>query len=434
MPYQNNIITGAISVGDISSAIGYSSLDVGTLCSYNNINKWAKHKPFEPIYNAQPSYSSSDWVTQAKSANWGLSIPIATTAAQLHSMAGTNSGKWTHVVPTTWYRMLDFQGYCSTTYKNSIWQDGPFGTMLLIRNANPRVGVDQSLCQLWININAPNDYLLYPYDFNGATSDGSAVQGTRVDLSKFYYGLLLKGADTSADKVWIGNTKISSMVSSGAATVWSYDINTPTTASAGSYTLIPIFADGHTNNAWASSASTNATNFIPLEGLSANITISSAASGIVNSMGYMTSQTSSSTTFGIDITNELLESSTTKNITVTGVQCYVISVDTYWDNTYRSGLDDIIDDVVNGADTNPGDKYVNGKVVARYVTVSSTNTAINFGNTNSYPFTIQYTTDGAGNEYTGRIYMLIRYTYRYTNNNGQTVTQTKVDKRGYDWS
>lgn len=110
-------MTTPIGMGDISQAVGYSSLDLGTLISSSSssINKWAKYKPVRcnnwGIISAQ----------ERAVANYGLSIP----GAGYGSIAGSNgmianlaSADWTYLRPRGGsnnepFRMLDFDGYRS---------------------------------------------------------------------------------------------------------------------------------------------------------------------------------------------------------------------------------------------------------------------------------------------------------------------------------
>lgn len=121
-------MTAPIGMGDISQAVGHSSLDLGTLVAKGSIQKWALHKPVRLLsgsdtvadissYNTWLSYMQN---SVAKSdgtgtAPFGL---LVGTSTNLYDIIGTNSAPtvdWVYQQPpesgTFWRRMLDFNGY-----------------------------------------------------------------------------------------------------------------------------------------------------------------------------------------------------------------------------------------------------------------------------------------------------------------------------------
>lgn len=58
-------ITSPISIGEVSKVLGVSSTDLGTLCSHQNINKWAKYKPTNFIIDNDPIHSEK-YISVAK--------------------------------------------------------------------------------------------------------------------------------------------------------------------------------------------------------------------------------------------------------------------------------------------------------------------------------------------------------------------------------
>ena len=99
MPWSNNIMTAPLSIADIASALGSSSLDLGTLVQdqMGLSNMWARYKPI--------IHTNTGYVTEAqrRSANFGLSASqytLPNTAAQ---------NQWTYSPPLTGpYRMFDY--------------------------------------------------------------------------------------------------------------------------------------------------------------------------------------------------------------------------------------------------------------------------------------------------------------------------------------
>ncbi len=115
MGLNNGILTQPISLEDIAQCFGVSTEDLGTLCSYSDINMWAKYKPLRHGYEGV--------LTDAQRALGGYGI-LATKynvdnsssreSAINNAIAG-NTG-WRHDKPrgenySEWYRELDFDGY-----------------------------------------------------------------------------------------------------------------------------------------------------------------------------------------------------------------------------------------------------------------------------------------------------------------------------------
>lgn len=107
MGWNGNYMSLPVGMGDISNAVNYSSLDLGTLIESGSINKWAKFKPVR--------YNSWGILTDAQraSVNYGLSAPT-----YRNSAAGTLADEWEYLRPrgignNEPFRMLDFDGYFS---------------------------------------------------------------------------------------------------------------------------------------------------------------------------------------------------------------------------------------------------------------------------------------------------------------------------------
>lgn len=66
-----------ISLGEINSVLqaGMNNPDLGTLCKHQNLNPWAKFKPFR--YNSIAFSSFNEWESAMKSANYGFGNIIA---------------------------------------------------------------------------------------------------------------------------------------------------------------------------------------------------------------------------------------------------------------------------------------------------------------------------------------------------------------------
>lgn len=104
---------GALSIHQVSSYIGAGTLDLGTLCKFAGINKWALCKPVR--------YNTPDEFTNFALVNYGLVPPQKETIGS-NIIQGVLSGPttypaWVYNKPrglatyNEWYRLLDFNGY-----------------------------------------------------------------------------------------------------------------------------------------------------------------------------------------------------------------------------------------------------------------------------------------------------------------------------------
>lgn len=97
-----------IGISDIQQAVGLASGDLGKLCQWKNIRRFAKYKPFEPIVGDPETILDEDTI---KSNNCGLIIDSYQSADEALTKA-KNDDTWTWNYPTTRFRELDFNGYC----------------------------------------------------------------------------------------------------------------------------------------------------------------------------------------------------------------------------------------------------------------------------------------------------------------------------------
>lgn len=127
MSWNGWLMSKPVGMGDISTAVGYSSLDLGTLVAKGSIKKWALHKPVRLLssYDTPTDISAySTWVSymQSKvakadgsgSAPYGLTVGTSTNIYDLFDNTVT-AVDWKYEQPpetgTFWRRMLDFNGY-----------------------------------------------------------------------------------------------------------------------------------------------------------------------------------------------------------------------------------------------------------------------------------------------------------------------------------
>lgn len=97
-----------ITVDEIGKCIGSTSKDVGTLVLHPNVQMWSRKKP---VHNTSPHPTHADWWKGVEN-NCGIKAPnrVSTFAAVKALYDGGLNG-WSYIKPTTWYRMLDFDGY-----------------------------------------------------------------------------------------------------------------------------------------------------------------------------------------------------------------------------------------------------------------------------------------------------------------------------------
>lgn len=97
-----------ISIMDVRNVLGYPSTDLGTLCSCDKINMWAKYKP---VRNNFTTNRPSDW-WRAQTGNCGIKVPSATS-----NFDNIINLKYEYEQPrggsSEPYRLGDFAGYDS---------------------------------------------------------------------------------------------------------------------------------------------------------------------------------------------------------------------------------------------------------------------------------------------------------------------------------
>lgn len=101
-----------ISPSEVARCIGHNSLDVGTLCTSDKINMWAKYKPFKS--STKEIVSENDRATS----NYGIAINTFDASSNLGAIldaAAQGIFGWSTQKPdgspSEPYRLLDFDGY-----------------------------------------------------------------------------------------------------------------------------------------------------------------------------------------------------------------------------------------------------------------------------------------------------------------------------------
>lgn len=116
------LTSNEISVHKVRKAIGAGSLDVGTLCTHRNVNRWSMNKP---VLSKNPKPLTGE---ELEKVNWGIDIPnytIADLATKLAETIDSETGsiqtsdtKWVYNKPTAetissgyFARLSDFAEY-----------------------------------------------------------------------------------------------------------------------------------------------------------------------------------------------------------------------------------------------------------------------------------------------------------------------------------
>ena len=246
-------ITAPVSVYDVQRAVGASSSDVGTLCKYANINKWAKYKPLK-VAQLNPLGASA-----RATANHGIvNIP---TWSYLSKMAeflfsdnrgslpssdypscgyGVNIEYWGYDKPTgtilSPYRLTDFSEYSVPSSSPKGYYHGaqaPIGNMQTQSISISPEGV----LQIMFPIGATDPCTLTLADLTLPDAGSTAV-------GNMFFGVLLKqtsGSITSRTYVITQATTMSQISGSYAV------IEIPLTASdanwAGTWKIFPIVSN-----------------------------------------------------------------------------------------------------------------------------------------------------------------------------------------------
>ena len=195
---------GGVSIADLQSVLSLVSYnDLGGIIDHANINKWAKFKPTEH------NYPTNTTDALRKAALYGMpNIPVYTSASALTAAlrTGITAGShWPLVKPTTWYRLLDFNGYLHFNYNTEEWGEMgvqtaralnfPFAGRIL--TSDDVIRPYSLLTRATLEPADPEQHptgLLYPSDW----------EGTTIPFPDWYFGVLCTPATVPAS----GNTDL----------------------------------------------------------------------------------------------------------------------------------------------------------------------------------------------------------------------------------
>ena len=126
MGYNSDIklVTKPIDTTDIAAALGVASGDVGTLCTSNKINKWAKYKPirynqWQELEESQREGMPSD---AADNIHFGIKINGPVNGVLDYNIVAIHDTVFEYIQPRGGaaepYRMTDFDKYKHNAYAN----------------------------------------------------------------------------------------------------------------------------------------------------------------------------------------------------------------------------------------------------------------------------------------------------------------------------
>lgn len=115
---ETKILTKPISVSDVATVLGESNLDVGSLCTSVNINKWSKYKPISYNKWSELSENEREGTTSdiENDIHFGIRIVGVPTTALLDSnLSEIHNAEFTYLQPTggseSPFRLTDFHKY-----------------------------------------------------------------------------------------------------------------------------------------------------------------------------------------------------------------------------------------------------------------------------------------------------------------------------------
>lgn len=230
MANNNGKITAPVSIHDVRTALGTSSTDVGTLCKYADINRWARGKPQDAAQLAELTD------TKRKELFWGLAPH---TLNSVKSFPGVTEGvikdaapKWDYEQPTgginSPYRLTDFNGYAA---------DAPIPA--------------------WANISVNGKFLAVDFAFTGTAANGGIapselpIKGKGTALSELYPGVVVFRIESNGTYTFVFAATSPNKVKNWNGVTMYWGINTLGTGNFVAYALLSSAAitSNHTNPA-----------------------------------------------------------------------------------------------------------------------------------------------------------------------------------------
>lgn len=202
------IVTAPIGLYDVMVALGESREDIGTLCTSDKINKWARFKP----YNIPQPFDITE--TQRKAINFGLTFPAIYVARDTLIAGLKGNTEWGYDRPTDIdrQRITDFDGYNHDAIP-------PFGTI----KSQDLMLSDGPVIPVVSPVPGPGEISLSDFSKTGE------------ELSQWYFGVILD----DGTRQWIATSAIT--FADGDS--WQVDFSGALGLTVGEYTAIPFICD-----------------------------------------------------------------------------------------------------------------------------------------------------------------------------------------------
>ena len=104
---ETGIISAPVSIDDVKRALGESSNDLASLCTYEGINMWAKYKPVD----SDNAFLDINTGWKGKRNDCNINYPKATSIYDIKGYYSQADNGFTHRTASAPYRLGDFRGY-----------------------------------------------------------------------------------------------------------------------------------------------------------------------------------------------------------------------------------------------------------------------------------------------------------------------------------
>lgn len=115
MANSGGTITAPVSIDDVRTVLGQSSYDLGTLCRASTINMWSRFKPV--IWNDPGINLTNSLWWKGQNGKCGIDFSNAQVVSYRDIPSKMTTDKrngWGYSVPTSYFRLLDFNKYMHT--------------------------------------------------------------------------------------------------------------------------------------------------------------------------------------------------------------------------------------------------------------------------------------------------------------------------------
>lgn len=199
---DTKLVTKPIDTTDIAAALGVASGDVGTLCTTERINMWAKYKPIK--FAKWSELTERDIISAHDPADnifFGIQITGTTNGVFDHTLAQLHSATFTYIRPEGGalepFRMTDFNNYKHNAKPNpnaSFHIKDRDGEQL-VGYCNDKDDQYGSLTGIEVGYDGTN---IYGVDFTAMYSDGDGESGETLEnnLKRSYPCILVTDEST----------------------------------------------------------------------------------------------------------------------------------------------------------------------------------------------------------------------------------------------